>query len=83
MRGPLQPWTQSLLIVLVAAASVYLITNHWLHVLDSLPYLAVVLVMSVCMFGHGSHSGHGGPHQGNGGEGYGRPGAGGGPGHVH
>lgn len=48
-RGPYQPWTQTLLIVLIAAAAVYLITNHWLHVLDALPYLGVVLVMSfVC-----------------------------------
>ncbi|MEW1986513.1 DUF2933 domain-containing protein [Pseudarthrobacter oxydans] len=76
-RGPSQPWTQTLLIVLIAAAAVYLITNHWLHILDSLPYLGVVLVMSLCMFGHASHGGHGG------GDRYGRPGPGGGTGHVH
>lgn len=68
-RGPYQPWTQTLLIVLIAAAAVYLITNHWLHVLDALPYLGVVLVMSFCMFGHGSHGGHGDSrHQGHGGQ---------------
>ncbi|MFY9633994.1 MAG: DUF2933 domain-containing protein [Cellulosimicrobium cellulans] len=82
--GPFQPWTQTLLIVLIAAAAVYLITNHWLHILDSFPYLGVVLVMGFCMFGHG---GHGGSHQGHGGKdgggGSGRPGPGGGAGHVH
>lgn len=87
VRGPFQPWTQTLLIVLIAGAAVYLITNHWLHILDSLPYLGVVLVMSLCMFGHGGHGGHGGSHQGHGGRGGGdepgRPGAGGGAGHVH
>lgn len=85
-RGPLRPWTQTLLIVLIAVAAVYLITNHWLHILDSLPYLGVVLVMSLCMFGHGSHGGHG-SHQGHGGQDRGdgseRPGSGGGAGHVH
>ncbi|CCQ46086.1 hypothetical protein ARTSIC4J27_2046 [Pseudarthrobacter siccitolerans] len=73
-----------MLIVLIAAAAVYLITNHWLHILDSLPYLGVVLVMSLCMFGHGghggSHAGHGGQGSGNG---SGRPGSSGGAGHVH
>ncbi|MEV8085512.1 DUF2933 domain-containing protein [Pseudarthrobacter oxydans] len=87
VRGPFQPWTQTLLIVLIAAAAVYLISNHWLHILDSLPYVGVVLVMSLCMFGHGSHDGHDGPHQGHGGQdsgdGSGRPQAGGGAGHVH
>lgn len=87
VRGPFQPWTQTLLIVLTAVAGVYLITNHWLHILDSLPYLGVVLVMSLCMFGHGSHGGHGGSHQGHGGQdgggGPGRSGAVGGAGHVH
>ncbi|MFB9653481.1 DUF2933 domain-containing protein [Pseudarthrobacter oxydans] len=86
-RPPFPPWTQTLLIVLIAAAAVYLITNHWLHILDSLPYLGVVLVMSLCMFGHGSHGGHGGSHQGHGGQesgdASGRPGSSGGAGHVH
>lgn len=83
----IQPWPHMLLIVLIAAGTVYLITDHWLHVLDSLPYLGVVLVMSLCMFGHGSHGGHGGPHQGQRGQDtgdrYGRPRSGGDTGHVH
>ena len=87
VRGPFQPRTQTLLIVLMAVAAVYLITNHWLHILDSLPYLGAVLVMSLCMFGHGSHGGHGGSHQGHGGPeapgGPARPASGGGAGHVH
>ncbi|MFD5277645.1 DUF2933 domain-containing protein [Pseudarthrobacter sp. NPDC058362] len=67
-RGPFQTWTQTLLTVLIAAAALYLISNHWLHILDSLPYVGVVLVMSLCMFGHGGHSGDGGSHQGDAGQ---------------
>lgn len=64
-----RPWTQGLLTVLIAAAAVYLISNHWLHILDALPYLGVVLVMSLCMFGHGGHGGHdSSTHQGHGGQ---------------
>lgn len=74
-RVPPGPWTQGLLTVLIAAAAVYLITNHWLHVLDALPYLGVVLVMGFCMFGHGGHGGS--THQGHGEQ------PGGGVGHVH
>ncbi|WP_082506808.1 DUF2933 domain-containing protein [Arthrobacter sp. Leaf337] len=85
---PSRPWTQGLLTVLIAAAAVYLIANHWLHVLDALPYLGVVLVMSLCMFGHGGHGGHGSSTpQGHGEQeapgGPARPGPGGGGGHVH
>ncbi|MCO4239752.1 DUF2933 domain-containing protein [Pseudarthrobacter raffinosi] len=87
-RGPFGPWTQGLLTVLIAAAAIYLITNHWLHVLDGLPYLGVVLVMSLRMFGHGGHGGHGSStHQGHGGQegpgGPARPRPGGGAGNVH
>ncbi|TQJ67640.1 DUF2933 family protein [Arthrobacter sp. SLBN-100] len=78
---PPRPWTQGLLTVLIAAAAVYLISNHWLHVLDALPYLGVVLVMSLCMFGHGGH-GHGG-HGGHGYSGHTAAGEGEGAGHVH
>ncbi len=82
------PWTQGLVAVLTAGAAVYLISNHWLHVLDTLPYLGVVLVMSFCMFGHGGHGGHGNStHQGHGGQaapgGPAGPGGGGDGGHVH
>lgn len=71
--GPSRPWAQALLTVLIAGAAVYLITNHWLHVLDALPYLWVVLMMGMHLFMHGGHGGHGGS----------RPRGGGGAGHVH
>ncbi|MET3141348.1 UNVERIFIED_ORG: hypothetical protein ABIB19_000202 [Arthrobacter sp. UYEF10] len=74
---PSRPWTQALLTVLIAAAAVYLISNHWLHVLDALPYLGVVLMMGMYLFMHGGNSGHGGHH------GAGRPGGGEGSGHVY
>lgn len=69
---PSRPWVQGLLTVLITAAAVYLISNHWLHVLDALPYLWVVLMMGMHLFMHGGHGGHGGA---------GRPG--GEAGHVH
>lgn len=71
---PSWPWTQTLLTVLVAAVAVYMISSHWLHILDALPYLGVVLMMGMHLFMHGSHGGHGraGSH-----------GAGEGAGHVH
>lgn len=70
---PSRVWTQTLLTVLIAAAAVYLVTNHWLHILDALPYLWVVLMMSMHLFMHGGHGGHGAR----------RPEGGGGAGHVH
>lgn len=71
--GPARPWTQVLLTVLIAVAAVYLITNHWLHILDALPYLGVVLMMGMHLFMHGGHGGHGGS----------QPRGGSGAGHVH
>jgi hypothetical protein len=68
--GPARPWTQVLLTVLIAVSAVYLITNHWLHILDALPYLGVVLMMGMHLFMHGGRGGS-------------RPGGGGGAGHVH
>lgn len=77
------PWTQGLLTVLIAVAAVYLVTTHWLHILDALPYLWVVLMLSMHLFMHGGHGGHGGhgssTHQGHGGQ----EAPGGGGGHVH
>ena len=69
--GPSRPWTQALLTVLIAGGAVYLISNHWLHILDALPYLGVVLMMGMHLFMHGGHGGAS------------RPGGGGGSGHVH
>ncbi|WP_371745973.1 DUF2933 domain-containing protein [Arthrobacter oryzae] len=56
----------------------YLISNHWLHILDALPYLGVVLMMGMHLFMHGVHRGH----EGHGGAG-GLPGGGQGAGRVH
>lgn len=46
--------------LLVFGVAVYLISNHWLHILDALPYLLAPAFMLLCMFGHGhgSHGGH-------------------------
>jgi hypothetical protein len=50
----------SLVVVAVVAAVVYLLTNHWVHVLDALPYVFVVAMLGMHLFGHGGHGGHGG-----------------------
>lgn len=49
------PFTGGVIIVLIAAAAVYLISNHWLHILDALPYLGVVLMLGMHLFMHGGH----------------------------
>ncbi|GAB5079079.1 DUF2933 domain-containing protein [Arthrobacter sp. AD-310] len=68
---PLTPLVQGVLLIAIGAAGVYLVTSHWLHILDALPYLGVVLMMGMHLFMHGGHGGHGGPP------------AGGGSGHAH
>lgn len=55
------------LTVLIIIAVIYLLTNHWLHLLDALPYVFVVGMLAMHMFGHGGHGGHGGSHGGHGG----------------
>lgn len=74
---PFAPWMLALLTVLIAGTAAYLITNHWLHILDALPYLGVVLMMGMYLFMHGGYGGHGG--HGNASRGPGGDGAG----HVH
>lgn len=66
-RSPYRPGTQALLAVLIAGASVYLVWNHWLHILDALPYVGVVLMMGMHVFMHGGHGGHGGAGRSGGG----------------
>jgi hypothetical protein len=61
------PFIEGAVIVLIAAAALYLITNHWLHILDALPYVWVAFMMGMHLFMHGGHGGHGG---------HGRPSAG-------
>lgn len=53
------PKTWLILAVLVAISLVYLISNHWLHVLDALPYVLVIAMLVMHMGGHGGHN-HGG-----------------------
>ncbi|WP_264670457.1 DUF2933 domain-containing protein [Arthrobacter sp. VKM Ac-2550] len=44
---------------LIVIAVIYLLTSHWLHVLDALPYVLVVGMLGMHLFGHGGHGGHG------------------------
>ncbi|MEV8183858.1 DUF2933 domain-containing protein [Specibacter sp. NPDC078692] len=47
------------LTVLIIVAVIYLLTSHWLHLLDALPYLFVAGMLGMHLFGHGGHGGHG------------------------
>lgn len=52
------------LTVLIIIAVIYLLNSHWLHVLDALPYVFVVGMLAMHLFGHGGHGGHGDSHDG-------------------
>lgn len=67
MQPPVQPvqdrralYVRGGLTVLIIISVIYLLTNHWLHVLDALPYVFLVGMMAMHMGGHGGHGGHGG-----------------------
>lgn len=53
---------RTLTVLTVAAAVIYLLTSHWVHVLDALPYVFVVWMLGMHLFGHGGHGGGGGNH---------------------
>ncbi|VEH41173.1 Protein of uncharacterised function (DUF2933) [Kocuria rosea] len=48
------------ILVVVLAIVIYLLTAHWLHVADALPYVFVAAMLVMHLFGHGGHGGHGG-----------------------
>jgi len=47
----------------VIGIAVYLVVDHWPHLLAALPYLGIIAVAGLHMFGH---RGHGGGHGGGG-----------------
>ena len=47
----------------VVGIAIYLVVDHWPHVLAALPYLGIIAVAAMHMFGHRSH---GGGHDGHG-----------------
>ena len=58
-----------ILALAVIGIAVYLLVDHWPHVLAALPYLAIVAIVAMHLFGHrghggeaaaGSHGDHGG-----------------------
>lgn len=59
-RMPLYAW---LIIALsVIGIAIYLVVDHWPHVLAALPYLGIIAVAAMHLFGH---RGHGGGHNGH------------------
>jgi hypothetical protein len=59
-----EPWYRSRLNLafcgFVAVAAVFLLTEHWAHVVPVLPWLLLLLCPLMHLFGHGGHGGHGG-----------------------
>ncbi|GHD46160.1 DUF2933 domain-containing protein [Mycetocola manganoxydans] len=76
-RVPASMWI--ILALAVAGIAVYLMVDHWPHVLAAVPYLGIVAVVAMHVFGHGGHGGSGGTgtHGNHGGRS--KPGAAGGP----
>ncbi|WP_346958314.1 DUF2933 domain-containing protein [uncultured Arthrobacter sp.] len=60
VQDPKDLYLRGGLTVLIIIAVIYLLTSHWLHVLDALPYVFVVGMLGMHLFGHGGHGGHGG-----------------------
>ncbi|MEJ1087700.1 DUF2933 domain-containing protein [Microbacterium sp. Mu-80] len=62
------PAMWAVLALAVAGILIYLVVDHWPHVLAALPYVGIVALVAMHLFGHGGHGGQGG-HGGHGGHG--------------
>lgn len=52
------PVYASLIIALsVIGIAIYLVFDHWPHILAALPYLGIIAVAAMHLFGHGGHGG--------------------------
>jgi len=60
LSGFLRSRTGITLIVFLAIATFYLVTEHTAHVFGFLPYALLLLCPIMHLFMHGSHGGHGG-----------------------
>ena len=54
-RGPL--YALVIIALSVIGIAVYLLIDHWPHVLAALPYLGIIAVAAMHLFGHGGHGG--------------------------
>lgn len=60
-RGrPVPPSMWLVIALAVVGIVVYLLIDHWPHVLAALPYVGIIVVVGMHLFGHGGHGGHGG-----------------------
>lgn len=50
------------LLVMLALAGIYLVTDHWGHVVPWLPWAFLLACPLLHVFMHGGHGGHGGSH---------------------
>ena len=61
-NSPPAPWLKSrtniALLAFIGIAGYFLITEHWAHIVQALPYLLVLGCVVMHLFMHGSH-GHG------------------------
>ncbi len=55
-RMPLYGW--GIIALSVVGIGIYLVVDHWPHVLAALPYLGIIAIVTMHMFGHGGHGGH-------------------------
>ncbi|WP_458040511.1 MULTISPECIES: DUF2933 domain-containing protein [Bacteria] len=62
------PSMWAVLALAVAGIIIYLVVDHWPHVLAALPYVGIVALVAMHLFGHGGHGGRGerGGHGGHG-----------------
>ncbi|WP_208012839.1 DUF2933 domain-containing protein [Nesterenkonia salmonea] len=55
---PLYAW--AVVALAVSGIIIYLLVDHWPHVLAALPYLGIIAMMLMHLFMHKGHGGHGG-----------------------
>ena len=57
VRMPLLGWI--IIALSVIGILVYLVVDHWPHVLAALPYVGIIAVVAMHLFGHRGHGGAG------------------------
>ena len=61
-RGSIPVYGWLIIALSVTGIAIYIVVDHWPHVLAALPYLGIIALAAMHMFGH---RGHGGAHGGH------------------
>ncbi len=48
------------LLLFLGIITFFLVTEHWAHIIPSVPWLLLVACLLIHIFMHGAHGGHGG-----------------------